>query len=175
MNSSALSRIFVTIRGLAVASGFVILWAWLASTVRRYDQLFHLTVPSWSRPIGLVLAAVGAALGATCIAAFAIKGRGTAAPFDPPREFVVTGPYRFVRNPMYVGAVATLLGTGLALGSLSIVCLSLAFFAIAHVFVLLFEEPDLARRFGASYLAYKATVRRWLPGRPPPASLRGVG
>jgi protein-S-isoprenylcysteine O-methyltransferase Ste14 len=159
---------FVVLRALLVSCAFVGLWAWLAVTVRRYDAQLPVLLPSWLRPLGLVLAAGGAVLAALCIATFATRGRGTPAPFDPPREFVASGPYRFVRNPMYVGAIAVLLGTGLALSSPAIIVLAGVFFVVAHLFVVLYEERALAARFGESYRRYTATVHRWLVRAPKP-------
>jgi protein-S-isoprenylcysteine O-methyltransferase Ste14 len=116
--------------------------------------------------MGFVLACAGALLAGLCIATFAIKGRGTPAPFDAPREFVASDPYRYVRNPMYVGAAAVILGAGLWLASPAIVLLALAFLVIMHLFVVLYEEPALADRFGASYQRYRSSVHRWLVRRP---------
>jgi len=104
----------------------------------------------------------GAIIAATCIATFIVRGRGTPAPFDPPREFVATGPYRYVRNPMYVGAAMVILGAGLVVSSISIAVLAFAFVAITHAFVVLYEEPALDRAFGDSYQRYRAQVHRWL-------------
>ena len=101
-----------------------------------------------------------------CIATFVTRGRGTPAPFDAPRALVAVGPYRYVRNPMYVGAAALLLGAGLVVGSPSIALLSVAFLAIAHVLVVVYEEPALAETFGDSYAAYRASVHRWRIARP---------
>ena len=109
--------------------------------------------------------ALGAALALACGAAFVVAGRGTPAPFDPPRELVPVGPYRFVRNPMYVGAAALLMGFGLFERSLAILALAVAGLILAHLFVVFAEEPGLERRFGDSYRSYKASVRRWIPGR----------
>ena len=93
-------------------------------------------------------------------------GRGTPAPFDPPREFVVSGPYRFVRNPMYLGAAAVILGAGFILSSPSIAGLAFAFLLIMHLFAVLLEEPTLAAKFGAGYEQYRASVSRWVIRRP---------
>jgi protein-S-isoprenylcysteine O-methyltransferase Ste14 len=99
------------------------------------------------------------------LAVFAVHGRPTPAPFDPPRSFVVQGPYRYVRNPMYVGVICGLLGSGLIFRSTSILCLGFGFWAVAHLFVLLYEEPALEREFGETFVHYRQQVRRWLPGR----------
>ena len=166
MHSSLPWQAFTAVRSLVVASAFVGLWAWLAVSVRRFDGAFGFAIPASLQPVGLVVAVAGALITAWCVAVFAIRGRGTPAPFDPPRDFVASGPYRFVRNPMYVGAIATLAGAGLAVGSPSIAALAAVFFVLAHLFVLLYEEPTLTEKFGDGYLRYKSTVRRWLPGRP---------
>lgn len=166
MSESALSRIFVAFRGVLYSFGFVALWAWLAVSVRRYDSQLDFTLPDWLRPVGLVVALAGAVVAALCITVFASRGRGTPAPFDPPREFVATGPYRYVRNPMYLGAFGVLLGAGLSLSSPAIVLLAVAFLVITHLFVLVYEEPVLAAKFGDSYERYKASVSRWIVRRP---------
>lgn len=131
--------------------------------MRPLDSRIALSLPNWVRLPGLVVAILGAALALWCIGAFALVGRGTPAPFDAPREFVAVGPYGYVRNPMYLGAVAVIVGVGLMLRSPSAVAVSLFFVALAHLFVLLYEEPTLEERFGESYLRYKSSVNRWLP------------
>jgi protein-S-isoprenylcysteine O-methyltransferase Ste14 len=158
-----LQQAFVAVRGVLYACGFVLLWAWLAVSVRPFDARIPFTVSPLLGPVGVVVALLGALLAAWCIAAFIAKGRGTPAPFDPPREFVATGPYRYVRNPMYLGGLGVLLGAGLYLASPSIILLAGVFLALAHLFVIFYEEPTLARRFGESYQQYKAAVHRWLP------------
>jgi protein-S-isoprenylcysteine O-methyltransferase Ste14 len=163
---SPLSKSFVVLRGLLYALGFVFLWAWLGASVRPLDSRLPLAIPPWLRPVGFVLAPAGVLLAALCIAAFVTRGRGTPAPFDPPRTFVASGPYRYVRNPMYLGAAAAILGAGLALSSPSIVLLAVAFLLVAHLFVVFYEEPALASRFGDSYLRYKSSVHRWLIRNP---------
>jgi len=142
------------------------LWVWVAAWVRSYDARIPVDLPAWLRPAGFVVAVAGALLAGLCIATFVTRGRGTPAPFDPPREFVASGPYRWVRNPMYVGAAAVILGAGLVLSSPSIVLLTFAFLLTMHLVVVLYEEPTLAAKFGASYQQYKAQVHRWNVRRP---------
>ncbi len=149
-----------------MATLFVTLWIWLASLVTRFDPLFGAVPPDWLRPIGWVIGVAGGAIGVTCVILFLTRGRGTPAPFDPPKVFVATGPYRYVRNPMYVGAVLALTGAGLIVQSVSILVLAAAFWTLTHVVVVLHEEPDLERRFGESFVRYKAQVHRWLPKVP---------
>ncbi len=118
------------------------------------------------RFLGLGPLALGIAIVLWCARDFAVKGRGTPAPIDPPKELVVRGLYRYVRNPMYVGAVLILgghFGWFLAFELLPYLALVLLAF---HLFVVLYEEPALTRKFGEAYRDYQAAVPRWIP-RPP--------
>jgi protein-S-isoprenylcysteine O-methyltransferase Ste14 len=120
------------------------------------------------RLAGLPFMAVGGAALVWCVYDFARVGRGTLAPVDPPTVLVRTGLYRYVRNPMYVANVVTLLGEAVYFES-SAILRWLAAVAIAFVvFVLLYEEPALRRRFGASYDDYCACVPRFIPRRTTP-------
>ena len=112
---------------------------------------------------GMVFGAVGAAVALWCIFTFAAIGKGTPAPFDPPRRLVVRGPYRFVRNPMYIGAGLALASAALFYGSVPILIYTGAFLLAMHLFVVLYEEPTLRRTFGQEYETYCRQVRRWLP------------
>lgn len=161
---------FVAIRTTLYAIGFVLLWGWLALGVRGYDARFNIVFsPAW-KPVGMLLIVLGAVLVLACLASFVVRGQGTPFPLDPPVTFVPSGPYRYVRNPMYIGAALVLAGYGLWERSGAITMFALAFLLFFHVFVVLVEEPGLERRFGESYLAYKRDVRRWLPRRPPASS-----
>jgi protein-S-isoprenylcysteine O-methyltransferase Ste14 len=134
--------------------------------VQRYDERLPFAVPSSLRVAGIVVGVAGALLAASSIVTFIWRGRGTPAPFDPPRDFVASGPYRYTRNPMYLGAAAVLLGAGLIVASPAIVVLAGFFLLVTHFFVLLYEEPTLTSRFGESYQRYRATVNRWWPRLP---------
>lgn len=175
MSAQAPFRMLVVLRAALYASAFVFLWAWLAASVQALDARLPFTIPVWARPLGLALVLTGALLALWCIATFVTRGRGTPAPFDPPREFVAAGPYRYVRNPMYTGGFGVLLGAGLILRSPSIVGLAVLFLLLVHLLVLLYEEPALASRFGNPYLRYKSSVRRWLPRFSRSSAARGVG
>ena len=159
-------KAFAILRALIFASLFVTVWWWLATIARRFDARLGGPLPVWLRAFAIELIGVGAILGLACVFWFAIVGHGTPAPFDPPKDFVATGPYRFVRNPMYIGAALTLVGVGLWLQSPGIVLLAVVGLLIAHSFVVLFEEPALEKQFGESYRAYKRSVNRWIPRRP---------
>jgi protein-S-isoprenylcysteine O-methyltransferase Ste14 len=97
-----------------------------------------------------------------CVREFYVAGRGTLAPWDPPRHLVTTGPYRLSRNPMYIGVVVILLGWCLLWGSRTLVIYTALFLCGFHLRVLLFEEPWSARQFGAQWQAYRARVPRWV-------------
>jgi protein-S-isoprenylcysteine O-methyltransferase Ste14 len=112
---------------------------------------------------GMVIGAVGAAVALWCIFTFASIGRGTPAPFDPPRRLVIQGPYRFVRNPMYIGAGLALASAALFYESLPLLGYTGLFFLATHLFVVWYEEPALRRTFGQAYEAYCRQVRRWWP------------
>ncbi|MES1245690.1 MAG: isoprenylcysteine carboxylmethyltransferase family protein [Acidobacteriota bacterium] len=154
---------FAAVRGIVYGSAFVFLWAWVASAVRRYDASLPVSMPSALRALGFVLACVGGVIAASCIAVFASRGEGTPFPLDAPRKFVATGPYRYVRNPMYVGAILVLIGAGFAVLSPSIVLLGFAFWGLMHLLVLVYEEPVLTAKFGDDYTRYRKEVNRWLP------------
>jgi protein-S-isoprenylcysteine O-methyltransferase Ste14 len=113
--------------------------------------------------VALIAIALGTAILLLCIWEFAHSGRGTLAPVDAPRELVVQGLYRYVRNPMYVGVATILIGELLLVRSVALLIYFLIFFIGVNAFIIGYEEPALRRRFGASYEDYRAHVRRWLP------------
>jgi protein-S-isoprenylcysteine O-methyltransferase Ste14 len=158
--------IWIAIRAVVYASGFIVLWAWLAYWAHLQDPPLGLWLPEWLKPVGVALMALGLVLALSCVATFVVRGRGTPAPFDAPRVFVASGPYRWVRNPMYIGAFLALVGYALCAASVPVLGLALVMILAAHTFVLLYEEPTLEARFGESYLAYKRATPRWIP-RPP--------
>lgn len=113
--------------------------------------------------LGLLAIVLGATLLLACIWEFARSGRGTLSPVDPPRELVVRGLYRYVRNPMYLSVTTIVLGEVLLTGSRALLVYWAIWFAAANLFVIAYEEPTLRRQFGESYERYKGEVRRWLP------------
>lgn len=126
-------------------------------------------VVDWSRPdhlVAVVLIAAGATILIACIWEFARSGRGTLAPIDPPTELVIGGFYRFVRNPMYLGAAVLLAGEVLLTRSRSLAIFAAIWFTLVNLFVIGYEEPKLRRQFGDSYRRYTERVGRWIPGRP---------
>lgn len=115
------------------------------------------------RVLGVLVLLAGLALFTWCVSLFARVGRGTLAPWDPTRHLVAVGPYRYIRNPMITGVVAILIGEALFFGSCVLLAWLGVFLLINHIYFVLSEEPGLERRFGQSYLDYKAAVPRWFP------------
>lgn len=99
---------------------------------------------------------------------FSITGRGTPAPIDPPKTLVIRGLYRYVRNPMYVGIVCILIGESILLASSRMVVYTGSVFVLFNLFIVLYEEPALRRKFGTDYEVYIKTVSRWVPKKPAP-------
>lgn len=145
-----------------VATMFVMLPVWILAATGQPPQ-----VTGALRLVAATLLGVGFALMVWCWGSFTVHGRGTPAPFDPPRQLVIRGPYRYVRNPMYSAGVLVLLGEALLYASLPLLIYAAVFWLGAHVLVLGYEERALAHSFDASYDAYRATVSRWIPHRAP--------
>lgn len=120
----------------------------------------------WSalRIIGCLLMAAGGAVLLDSFARFALQGLGTPAPVFPTRSLIVTGLYRYVRNPMYVAVVSLVLGQGLVFGNVNLLEYAAVLWLGFHLFVVAYEEPTLRRTYGAEYERYCAHVPRWMPG-----------
>jgi protein-S-isoprenylcysteine O-methyltransferase Ste14 len=121
--------------------------------------------PRALRILGVFLVA-GGALVLETTARFALQGRGTPAPWAPPERFVERGSYRFVRSPMYLGVLLLVVGQALLLGREILFAWAVAAWLIFTAFLVFYEEPQLRRRFGASYDDYRRRVKRWFPTRP---------
>ena len=151
-------------RALAHATLFAgfLLWfvpaAILAMAGSRAPRDFGL-----SQVLGILVGIIGLGLAVSGVLAFATVGQGTPAPFDPPRRLMIRGPYRLIRNPMYLGAGLWVLGLAMFYRSPWLLLYAAVFMAIAHAFVLLHEEPALHRMFGDEYRGYCRRVRRWSP------------
>ena len=115
------------------------------------------------RYLGLPLIIIGTTGLLWCVWEFFSTGRGTISPLDPPKHLVVRGLYRYVRNPMYVLVVIVLLGEAVFFMSVPVLIEAGVFIVLATLFVMLYEEPYLRRRFGESYERYLETVGRWIP------------
>ena len=108
----------------------------------------------------------GAGILLWCVRDFYVTGKGTLAPWDPPKKLVIVGLYRFMRNPMYVGVLGWVAGWSLIAGS-PILAVYNGLLALAfHLRVIFYEEPTLARNFGCEWTEYRATVNRWVPKLP---------
>jgi len=122
-----------------------------------------LGLPTGLRLLGWPLMGLGLGFYAWCAWDFATFGRGTPAPIDPPRVLVARGLYRTMRNPMYVGVCAVLLGEVLVSDSKPLLVFLIGTWICMYLFVLLYEEPALSRKFGMSYEDYRRRVPRWIP------------
>jgi protein-S-isoprenylcysteine O-methyltransferase Ste14 len=115
------------------------------------------------RILGALMVAAGLPVLLDSFARFAIQGLGTPAPVAPPKRLVVTGLYRYVRNPMYVAVSLLIFGQGLLFGSVGLLEYGLVVWLGFFTFVVLYEEPALRRKFGAEYEEFCAHVPRWIP------------
>jgi protein-S-isoprenylcysteine O-methyltransferase Ste14 len=118
---------------------------------------------SWANRLALAPCGLGAAILLQCAWDFAVVGLGTPAPIDPPKTLVVSGLYRFVRNPMYVGVALVLFSEALLFSSPRLLAYALLVALGFHLFAVAYEEPTLRNEFGASYHAYCQAVPRWIP------------
>jgi len=127
----------------------------------------QLTTP-WTtlRVVSLVCLLLGVAIYIWCVWDFVVLGRGIPAPIDHPKRLVITGLYRYVRNPMYLGVLCVLIGESGLFASGTLLVYGAAWFVVVNIFVVSYEEPTLRRKFGEEYDSYVARVNRWLPRRP---------
>jgi len=128
-----------------------------------------LALDPWRCSCGLTIAGsllLGAGLVVLlwCVRDFVAIGRGTLAPWDPPRRLVVVGLYRYVRNPMYIGVVTIVSSFALRSGSPLVGAYAALLATLFHFRVVFYEEPALMRQFGDDFVAYASRVRRWIPG-----------
>jgi protein-S-isoprenylcysteine O-methyltransferase Ste14 len=134
--------------------------------IRVIDARFVLPLVGALEWLGWIFLTAGVLLILAAEWALLRVGGATGAPGDPPRRLVARGIYRWVRNPIYIGASAELLGLGLTRASVSYICIMAAFLLFIHWYVVTVEEPRTERRLGASYRRYKESVPRWVPRRP---------
>src|SRR6185369_6499741 len=153
------SAVFFLIAPTTVA-GFV---PWGISQWRLQAPLLDLQSIRW---FGVVLILLGIPVVVDTFIRFALQGVGTPAPVAPTQHLVITGPNRYVRNPIYLALVAIVLGQGLILGDTRLLVYGALLWVGFHLFVLAYEEPTLRESFGAEYDSYCANVSRWLPRLP---------
>lgn len=119
--------------------------------------------PGILQVMAILIAGIGLYMVVWVSTAFVRQGKGTPIPIDPPTQFVITGLYRHVRNPMYVGAILIVLAEAVYFYYAWLVLYALGLWAILHIALVVFEEPQLKKRFGADYEQYLKTVPRWIP------------
>lgn len=166
MRRSTMSAIALFLKNAlftVVVPGVVAVYLPLAMATAAPEEL--LVQWTLSRTVAFVLLVAGAAAYLWCLWEFAVYGRGTPAPFDAPRQLVVRGPYRWVRNPMYLGVGLVIVGWSALFRSFSLAMYAGLVALAFHGFVVLYEEPALRRRFGAGYRKYCEQVGRWMPTR----------
>jgi protein-S-isoprenylcysteine O-methyltransferase Ste14 len=159
--------VFVLSRALTYAAIFI--GFFLVYLPARILERAGIRVPATHGALQLAggtLAALGLALAVTCVLTFAFLGRGTPAPFDPPRTLVIRGPYAWTRNPMYLGAWLALTGAAVYFQSSALALFAAGFILATVAFVHVYEEPTLRQQFGLEYDVYCALVPRWWPRRP---------
>lgn len=159
---------FVLVRAITYATLFIgFFLVFMPARVLSWSEITRPVGTGPAQIAGVVFGTGGALLALWCIATFIVVGRGTPAPFDPPRNLVVVGPYRWVRNPMYIGAALALAGAALFYESWALVGYCAAFLFVTYLFVVLYEEPALRATFGDAYVRYCGRVGRWVPKRGP--------
>ena len=116
-----------------------------------------------TRVIGVMLIIAGIPGIVDSFARFALQGLGTPAPIAPPQKLVVTGLYRYVRNPIYIALVSVTMGQGLLFGDGRLLWYGAVMWLAFHLFVVVYEEPALQLTFGREYETFRANVPRWIP------------
>jgi protein-S-isoprenylcysteine O-methyltransferase Ste14 len=152
----AVRSLFWTIAFPGFFAGYVP-WRFFGLSQVRPEAIGAAQIPA------LACISAGAVLLAMCIVEFARSGRGTLSPLDPPRELVVRGLYRYVRNPMYLSVTTIVLGEAMLTRSSALTVYWALWFVFVNVFVIGYEEPTLREMFGRSYEDYARRVGRWIP------------
>ena len=163
LGASSVRRWLATYASLTAGAGWFALWFWLLQSWFGF-RVEMAGAARW-RWLAAIPSVLGFAVALRCVWDFGRTGRGSPAPFAPPKRLVVIGFYRYVRNPIYVGAAWGWIGLWIVLGHASPVSIAIGAAAIlgVHLFVTLYEEPTLRRKFGVDYDEYRRNVRRWLP------------
>ena len=146
---------------LVIAPGFVAGFVpWWISRWRLESPFFGIPLFRLAGGILIMLGVIGLL---DSFVRFAMQGLGTPAPVFPTRHLVVTGLYRYVRNPMYVSVVSVILGQALILGNVTLLEYGGLVWLLFHLFVLAYEEPTLRSSFGVEYKLFSTDVPRWIP------------
>jgi protein-S-isoprenylcysteine O-methyltransferase Ste14 len=150
-------NLFFTILHPGLVAGLIPFWI----LGRNADRLLAQPWRLYQYP-GVIVFTFGLVIMSACIINFARKGKGTLSPADPTKRLVITGLYRFSRNPMYIGVMMILIGEAVFFQSVNLLVYLLIVFVCFNLFILLFEEPRLRRDFGDWYSRYCREVRRWI-------------
>ena len=152
-------------RAVVIVAAILFVVGWLMGYLRLLDASLGVELPAWVQVPGIVAVVAGAALALICAAMLSTRGIGTLGGEEwfMPREFVASGPFQFVRNPMSLGGVVLMTGIALWYRSAFGLVFAAAMFQVAHLVAVHVEEPGLEKRFGDSYREYRRNVRRWLP------------
>src|SRR5262249_7566486 len=152
-------------RAVVIVGAILLVIGWLMGYLRLLDAALGVELPDWVQVPGIVAVVAGSALGLYCGAMLSTRGIGTLGGDEwyMPREFIATGPFRFVRNPMSIGGVVLLFGIALCYRSACALGVAAAMFLVSHLVAVYVEEPGLDKRFGESYREYRRNVHRWLP------------
>jgi len=151
---TALGSIVFFILAPGMVAGFIPLALLRTGPQVQTGFLAYVAFPLWG---------IGTTVLIWCFWDFLVKGKGTPAPINPPKELVVSGLYKYVRNPMYVGILLVILGHFLWFGFWNLLIYAAVVFAAFSAFVIFYEEPTLKRNFGAAYEDYLKRVPRWIP------------
>jgi protein-S-isoprenylcysteine O-methyltransferase Ste14 len=160
----------VSDRANAIIGSFIFFWmapGTVAGVIPYVLTEWRVNSPLLGLPlfrfVGVAAAALGLATLVECFVRFSLEGRGTPGPIVQTKNLVVSGPYRRVRNPMYVSVLALIAGQAMIFGSPVVLAYAGAMWLVFHAAVVLLEEPRLRRKFGGAYDGYRANVRRWWP------------
>ena len=157
-----LARHLLSIAALPFTVTVLVPW-WLAQRDGVSFRVGHTALEIATQVAGCGVLVIGLMLFAASLRQFIVRGRGTLAPWDPPKHLVVEGPYRYVRNPMISGVLFIVSGEAMILLSGSHAVWALIFLIINAIYIPISEEPGLRQRFGASYDTYCANVGRLIP------------
>jgi len=158
MSSHSYGAILKTIPFVFLVPGTVLVWVPYLLLAKGVPHPID-----WINWLAVVPCALGAGILLKSAWDFAVEGLGTPAPIDPPKSLVVSGLYRFVRIPMYVGVALVLFSEAALFSSMRLLQYAFLVWAGFFLFVLTYEEPALRRKFGAPYQEYCQAVPRWIP------------
>ena len=157
MTMATLGSALVFVAAPGVVAGLIPWW------ITRWEFLPPFFDLQATRAVGILLIVAGLPGLVDSFARFALQGLGTPAPIAPPQHLVVTGLYRYVRNPIYLAVAAVIFGQAVLFGDWRLFAYGVIFWFVSHLFVVGYEEPTLKKSFGAEYDALRINVPRWIP------------